>query len=358
MRYITLTMAIFAVLGGLDRIFGNKLGLGKEFEKAILMTGTLVLTMTGMLVLTPFFAWAIEPLAGKTDGLLDPSFFAGILFANDMGGAPLSVALAHSEKLGLFNGCVVASMMGATVSFTLPYALGVVEKQKQKHMLTGLLCGVVTVPVGCFAGGLVLKVPLAALLVNLLPLLLFSALVAFGLWKKPGLCVRIFGWFGNFIKALITAGLVVGIFQFLTGTEIPHTDTVENTIGIVLNVVCVLAGALPLVRILSKLLTRPLKAIGKRTGLDQTSTVGLFTSFATSVPMYATINDMNEKGITLNAAFSVSGAFVFADHMAFTMAFAPAALPAMIVGKLTAGVLAVLFAALVTKRKPRSVEKK
>ena len=111
-------MAIFAILGGLDRIFGNKLGLGKEFEKGIMMTGTLVLTMIGMLVLTPLFAWAIEPLAKNMDGLLDPSFFAGILFANDMGGAPLSAALANSEKLGIFNGCVVASMMGATVSFT------------------------------------------------------------------------------------------------------------------------------------------------------------------------------------------------------------------------------------------------
>ena len=50
-------------------------------------------------------------------------------------------------------------------------------------VVSGLLCGVATLPAGCFAGGLVLGVPMGPLMMNLLPLLLLSALIAAGLGK-------------------------------------------------------------------------------------------------------------------------------------------------------------------------------
>ena len=45
-------------------------------------------------------------------------------------------------------------------------------------------------------------------------------------------------------------------------------------------------------------------------------------------------------------AFTVSGAFVLGDHLAFTAGFKPA----MIVGKQTAGILAVFAALFFTRR--------
>ena len=41
-------MAGFALLGAVDRIFGNRLGLGKEFEEGILAMGSLALAMVGI----------------------------------------------------------------------------------------------------------------------------------------------------------------------------------------------------------------------------------------------------------------------------------------------------------------------
>lgn len=55
-------IAIFAVLGGLDRILGNRLGLGKAFEEGILAMGQLALTMVGILVLSPVLADILEPV--------------------------------------------------------------------------------------------------------------------------------------------------------------------------------------------------------------------------------------------------------------------------------------------------------
>ena len=45
-------MGVFALFGALDRIFGNRLGLGKEFEKGFHLFGTIALSMIGILVLS------------------------------------------------------------------------------------------------------------------------------------------------------------------------------------------------------------------------------------------------------------------------------------------------------------------
>lgn len=65
---------------------------------------------------------------------------------------------------------------------------------------------------------------------------------------------------------------------------------------------------------------------------------------------YGVTEETYRKGIILNSAFFVSGAFVLAGHLAFTLAYNPDYVLSVIVGKLTAGIPAVLFA-LVIKNK-------
>ena len=72
--------------------------------------------------------------------------------------------------------------------------------------------------------------------------------------------------------------------------------------------------------------------------------MGLISTLAASMTTFEAMEKMDDKGAMLNSAFAVSAAFVLADHLACTLAFDPSCLPAMMVGKLTAGVCA-LFAA-------------
>ena len=53
-------MAIFAVLGALDRILGNKFGIGKDFEEGILAMGSLAMAMIGVITLAPVLAATIS----------------------------------------------------------------------------------------------------------------------------------------------------------------------------------------------------------------------------------------------------------------------------------------------------------
>ena len=55
-------MAVFAVLGALDRILGNRLGLGKEFEEGIQAMGSLALAMIGIVCLAPVLANFLKPV--------------------------------------------------------------------------------------------------------------------------------------------------------------------------------------------------------------------------------------------------------------------------------------------------------
>ena len=88
-------MAAFAVLGALDRIFGNRIGLGPEFENGILSLGSLALSMVGIISLAPVLAGLLRPVVVPVYRVLgaDPAMFAGTILANDMGGAPLAKAV-------------------------------------------------------------------------------------------------------------------------------------------------------------------------------------------------------------------------------------------------------------------------
>ena len=143
MNIVSLVMLIFSVLGAIDYIIGCRFGIGKEFERGIMLIGTMTLSMVGMIVLAPTIAYLLDPvltvIAQNTP--FEPSVIAGSLLANDMGGAPLAMEIAKTEMSGYFNGLVVGAMMGATISFTLPLALGVTKKNSIKT-LCSVLCAV------------------------------------------------------------------------------------------------------------------------------------------------------------------------------------------------------------------------
>lgn len=353
MNALAIIMLVFAALGALDRIFGNKFGLGAEFERGFQLLGTMALSMIGMIVLSPVIADLISPVLNfiyNTFGI-DPSVIPASIFANDMGGAPISVAVGKSTEIALFNALVVSSMMGCTVSFNIPYAVSAVDKKHHRELFLGMLCGTATIPLGCFIGGLFCRVPLHALLLDLLPLIIFAALIVIGLIFIPNICVKVFAAFGYLIKALITVGLVLGMINFISGKEIiKGIADIEGAALICVNAAIFLSGAFPLMHIISKLLRKPITAIGNKTGINTVSAFGFISTLVTNVTTYEKMKDMDDKGIVLNSAFAVSAAFVFGGHLGFTLAFDGSLAFPVIIGKLTAGITALILAFFISKK--------
>lgn len=361
MNIISIIMLSFAILGALDRVCGNRFGLGKEFEKGFMLLGTLALTMIGMIVISPLIARFLEPGFSFVYNTfkIDPSIITSSVFANDMGGASLAKEIARDGKVGMFNGLVVASMMGATISFTIPFALGCLKKEKHKELMLGLLCGIVTIPLGCFVAGLMSDIPLDLLFVNLLPLLIFALIITMGLMLIPRVCIKIFNILGIIIKILISIGLCLGMLEFLIGFKpIDGLATFEEGAEVCLNCAIVMSGAFPMLHILSKLLTKPIKKLGNYLKISEKATLGFVATMASNVLTFEMMNEMDSKGAVLNSAFAVSASFVIADHLAFTLAFDATYLWMMMVGKLVSGILAVAFALIVYNRIGNTVASK
>ena len=347
-------MAVAAALGAADRILGNRFGLGKEFEEGILAMGTLALAMVGIISLAPVLASWLRPVVVPIYAFFgaDPAMFAGTILACDMGGGPLAMELADNPQAGLLGGVLTGSMLGATIVFTIPTALGILSQEDRPALAKGILCGIVTVPVGVAAGGLVAGFPVALLIKNLIPIVLIGAVIALGLWKWEKAMVTGFGWFGKGVVAVITAGLAAAIVEELTGYKIiPGMAPISEGFETVGAIAIVLAGAFPLVFILVKLLKKPLMKLGRGLGINETAAAGLVASLANSIATFGMVKDMDYRGKVVNIAFAVSAAFVFGDHLGFTAGFAPEMLPAMIVGKLAGGISAVAVALLLTRNK-------
>ena len=350
---LLLVMAVFALIGGLDRILGNRFGLGERFEEGIAAMGSLGLAMLGIICLAPVLASFLRPVVVPVFRLLgaDPAMFAGSILASDMGGGALAMELTQDPQAALFGGVLCGSMLGATVVFTIPVAMGILAEADRPFLAKGILAGVVTVPVGLLVGGLVMGMPILRILGNLVPIVLVAGLIALGLWRAEDAMIKGFGIFGKGVIALITVGLAAGIFQGITGiTLIPGLAPIEEGFLTVGAIAIVLAGAFPLVAVLTRVLQKPLLKLGITLGINDTAAAGLLASLANSIATFTILKDMDDRGKVVNVAFAVSAAFVFGDHMGFTAGFAPEVLPAMIVAKLVGGVSAVIVALWLTKK--------
>ena len=80
-RIIMWVMAFGAVLGGIDRILGNRFGYGDKFEKGFQMMGNVGLSMAGVICLAPALGEAVRFLVGPMCEALkmDAAIFGSLL---------------------------------------------------------------------------------------------------------------------------------------------------------------------------------------------------------------------------------------------------------------------------------------
>lgn len=344
-------MAFGAILGGLDKILGNRLGLGKEFEKGYEAMGPLTLGMVGIVCLTPLIeqgtSAAVRPLCEVLH--FDPAILGAIL-ANDMGGYQLSMELANDPRVGQLSGVLVASMLGATLVFNIPVGLGIIEKEKHPYFVQGLLVGLIAIPFGGVFGGLSAGFPVALVLLNIAPIMLLALLLAAGLYFIPKQLTKGCLVFGKLVGALSCLGLACAAFEAMTGVVvIPGMAPIHGAMETVAEIAIVLSGTFPILSIMMKILNKPLSFIGRGLKLDFTSTSAMIFALANSVSVFVLTKNMNRRGIIINTAWVVTASAVLGDHLGFTASVEPNLIFAMIVTKISAGIIAVLLAMYMTR---------
>jgi len=360
---IMMIMMIFMIVGAVDKIRGNKHGYGEEFENGFNAMGALAIAMAGVVAAAPILSMVLGPIITPLYTLVgaDPAMFATTLLASDMGGYSLAMELAADESIGNFAGLILGTMMGPTIVFTIPVALSIIKKEDRPYLGAGVLAGLITIPIGCIAGGLLMnmtpyKIDIGTIMINLIPVIIIAALICIGLWFFPAKMIRGFSKFGTGVTVTITVLTAMAVFQQITGIMFPVFEimsVVDESTGLTpLNtglltsgkIAIVLIGAFPMIKWITKTFGKSLLKIGKTLGMDENGSVGMVANLANNIATFNILGDMNPKGKLLNVAFTVGAAFVLGDHLGFTAGVNAEMVFPVIVGKLVAGITAVILA--------------
>lgn len=382
---------VCAVLGAVASLFNDKKGLGKEFLEGIYSIGPVFLPVAGIMAsipllaafvkafLSPIFSWAGA----------DPAMAVTSVIAVDMGGYQLAKAVALSPEgwvLASFNGYLA----GATIVFSIPVGLALLEPEDHADFALGIMAGVLSIPVAMLVSVLMahlfslpirsevsteglatlpLYFSLKATLLNLIPLLGFVSLIAMGLRSFPQFMIRLFLGFGKGVQIWTRLVLVICVVEYFTGVFtktfgfFPFDPIIADekdrfrALEIAGYIGIMLSGAFPMVYLLQKFLLPRVKELGKWVGLSPVGSIGILSTSANILALFRLIPQMPARDRVLTVSFAVCGSFLLGDHLAFTANFQPSLLFAVLMGKLIGGVSGFVIASIwvvprVLSRKP------
>lgn len=375
---IVYIIMVCAFLGALGAIRNPEVGIGKEFMDGMHTVGHIFVPAAGIMAAIPYLTVFINTFVSPFYEIIgaDPAIAATAILASDMGGYQLALALKQSYE-GWIMAMVVGFMSGATIVFSIPMGLAMLDKRDHKYMSLGIMAGVLTIPIGALISSVMILlfdtqirtvisttanpdkafvISFVQILINLAPLFVFMSLIAIGLKLMPNAMIKGFMIFGRIMDAFIKLVLVFSIIEIFTGlgTKIFGTWGLDpimadekdqfralETAGYI---GVMLAGAFPMVYLIRQYGSKMLDWIGARMGLSPAGSAGLLATIANILAMYALVREMPAKDKVINIAFGVCAAFLLGDHLSFTANFQPSIILPVIAGKFLAGVIAIFFA--------------
>ena len=335
----------FALLGALDEGSGGRLGVAEAFRQGLSSMGSLCFSMAGIYCIAVTALPGVAEKAGEAPLPFDSSLLPGMLLAPDMGGWASAAALASTPELAVYAGLLVASTLGCLVSFVLPVSLGTLQYQQAMEFMQGIVWGTIALPAGLVLGALILKIAPGILLKNLWPVMALCAILSLALRFAPLGCARVLGWFGagvRWLGVLLFCWMTWGLF--VPERSVMPPDVVEEVLVIILKITIIVCGSLVAGRLVLAKCSRWLEWAASRLGVNEYAVLGLLTSLVSSVSMLPLYPRMDARGRMINAAFTVSGAFVLGGQMAFAAGVADGrAVAAYFATKLAGGLLALIL---------------
>lgn len=360
-KVIIINKVIIYILSGfiaaamIDKLlFHGRFGYGPKFDEGIITMGPLALAMVGIMCFAPVLGNILTSVVTPVYQLLgaDPAMFAGALLGSDMGGYPLAQTMTDDPAIVRLSGMYTGTMMGVTIVFSIPVALGIIDDRDKPCLAKGMLAGFIAVPFGVFVSALVDDIPAVKAIINIIPSVILSVLLALGLKFMPEKVLKGFQRFGEGITLFIVLCLAVASVEELTGiTIIEGMAPIQPQFECVGIIAITLAGAYPLVYCITKNFSKPLVAAGRFIGVNGQTIAGMLACLANSIPMFSILHDMDEKGKIYAVAFSVCASFALGDHLGYATSQDQSLIVPMIVGKLAGGIMAIIMARLLIIKK-------
>lgn len=341
-------MLIFFVLGIIDRICGGHWGMATGLERGMAQMGSFAMSIVGFYCVgVSVIQSHIEDITAAASGLpFHLSLIPGIFLAPDMGGYPMAMELAGGAPIGELFALLLTSSMGCLLSFHLPLSLSAVEEEDVPYMMRGLIPGILTVPAGLLAGGVMMRVPLGELCFQMIPVLVLCVILILGFVFRPNMMIRKLTVFGKIVRGVGTlffAVVVLGLFY--EPVKVVDDVLTSDALTIVVKIIVIVCGA----QILCDLLMRHAEGLLAKCSswmkINVPAVMGLVLGLVSGAAALPLFKEMDTRGKLMNSAFGVMGAYVLGGQMAFVAGVTDGSHVAVyIVGKLIGGVAAIILA--------------
>lgn len=320
MNFCIVILLLFSLLGAADKILNGRLGVANAFDQGLRAMGGLCFSMVGIYCIGITAIGAHPRIFSQLSAVVpfDISLLAGVLLAPDLGGYSICTQLAASPALGLYAGLLISSTVGCTISFVLPTSLGTLPAAEADSFMNGISLGIITVPVGLLLGGLLLGISPRILFANLWPVLLLCCVLCLFLYFAPKHSIKALTILGDLIRITgIVLFCVVAAGVFVPTASVVSSSLVNEVLVIVLKITVIVCGSMVASQLILTHFAGALNRAGQLLGINEYAVIGLFISLATSISMLPLFSKMDRRGKIMNAAFTVSGAFVLGGQLAF-----------------------------------------
>lgn len=379
-----------AIAGAVASAIKPESELGQQFIAGVDSIGPIFLPSAGILASAPYLTAFVEGVSGPAYGALgaDPAMAATTFIAVDMGGYQLADALAQTRESWIMA-MMTGYMAGATIVFTIPVALKMLEKRDRKYLALGVMSGLLAIPIGVFVASAIialshpvirevvstnadatyqLALSWAQIGVNLVPLIIICVALALGLKLKPDAMIKGFIVFGRVMEGALKIVFVLVVVEYFTGIFttvfgsfgfdpiIADDEDMFRALETSGAIGMMLCGAFPMVYLIRKYLAKPLAKIGGAVGLSSDATAGLLAGSANVLVLLSMVKDLKARDKVICMAFAVCCAFLFGDHLSFTANFQPSLIVPVLLGKLAAGICAIAFAHVLAVKKAEELE--
>ena len=380
-----------AIAGCLASVIKPESELGQQFVAGIDSIGPIFLPVAGIMASAPYLTAFVSAVFGPAYSVVgaDPAMAATTFIAVDMGGYQLADALAETRESWIMA-MVTGYMAGATIVFSIPVALKMLEKRDRKYLALGVMSGLLAIPIGVLVASAIIAVshPMVREIVstnadatyqlalswgqigvNLIPLIIICVALAAGLKFKPDAMIKGFIVFGRVMESALKIVFVLVVVEYFTGVWstlfgsfgfdpiIADEEDVFRALEVSCAIGMMLCGAFPMVYLIRRYLAKPLAKIGGAVGLSSDATAGLLAGSANVLALFSMVKDLRAKDKVICMAFAVCCAFLFGDHLSFTANFQPNLIVVVLAGKLAAGICAIVFAKLLAVKKAEQLER-
>ena len=380
-----------AIAGCLASVIKPESELGQQFVAGIDSIGPIFLPTAGIMASAPYLTAFVSSVFGSAYSAVgaDPAMAATPFIAVDMGGYQLADALAETRESWIMA-MITGYMAGATIVFSSPVALKMLEKRDRKYLALGVMSGLLAIPIGVFVASAIIAVshPIVREVistnadatyqlalswgqigVNLIPLIIVCVALAAGLKFKPDAMIKGFIVFGRVMESALKSVFVLVVVEYFTGVWstlfgsfgfdpiIADEGSTFRALEVAGAIGMMLCGAFPMVYLIRRYLAKPLAKIGGAVGLSSDATAGLLAASANVLALFAMVKDLRAKDKVICIAFAVCCAFLFGDHLSFTANFQPNLIVVVLAGKLAAGICAIGYANLLAVKKAEQLER-